>query len=74
MRWGQGHMGRSGEGLGTVPVWWGCTGMAGEEGRFWAGKFVKELVPELWVFDKLNFTVRLFNEKLLPGLAFLCGF
>nr|GFA10407.1 reverse transcriptase domain-containing protein [Tanacetum cinerariifolium] len=28
--WGQGHMGRSGEGLGTVQVWWGCTGMAGE--------------------------------------------
>nr|GFC79600.1 hypothetical protein [Tanacetum cinerariifolium] len=29
--WGQGHMGRSVEGLGTVQVRWGCTGMAGEE-------------------------------------------
>nr|GEW21213.1 hypothetical protein [Tanacetum cinerariifolium] len=28
---GQGHMGRSREGLGTVQVRWGCTGMAGEE-------------------------------------------
>nr|GEV04597.1 hypothetical protein [Tanacetum cinerariifolium] len=33
-----------------------------------------ELVPELWVFDKLNFTVTLFDEKLLPDPAFLCGF
>nr|GEV36513.1 hypothetical protein [Tanacetum cinerariifolium] len=33
-----------GEGLGTVPVWWGCTGMAGEEGRFWAGKGVRGTV------------------------------
>nr|GEX02530.1 reverse transcriptase domain-containing protein [Tanacetum cinerariifolium] len=32
MGWGQGHIGRSEEGLGTVPVWWRCTGMAvGEE-------------------------------------------
>nr|GEY20471.1 hypothetical protein [Tanacetum cinerariifolium] len=29
--WGQGHMGRSGEVLGTVQVRCGCTGMAGEE-------------------------------------------
>nr|GEX81162.1 hypothetical protein [Tanacetum cinerariifolium] len=33
-----------------------------------------ELVPELWVFDKLDFTVRLLNEKLLPDPALLCGF
>nr|GFA44956.1 hypothetical protein [Tanacetum cinerariifolium] len=29
--WGQGHMGRSREGLGIVQVKWGCTGIAGEE-------------------------------------------
>nr|GFB72884.1 hypothetical protein [Tanacetum cinerariifolium] len=28
MGWGQGHMGRSGEGLGTVLMRWGCTGRA----------------------------------------------
>nr|GEX67257.1 Gag-Pol polyprotein [Tanacetum cinerariifolium] len=33
--WGQRHMGRLGEGLGTVQVRWGCTGMAGEEWCFW---------------------------------------
>nr|GEZ36086.1 hypothetical protein [Tanacetum cinerariifolium] len=41
--WGQGHMGRSGEGLGTVQVKWGCTGMAGEEVAVLAGKVVKLL-------------------------------
>nr|GEV98997.1 hypothetical protein [Tanacetum cinerariifolium] len=33
-----------------------------------------EMVPELWNFDKLGFNVRLFDENLLPDLAFLCGF
>nr|GEV03945.1 hypothetical protein [Tanacetum cinerariifolium] len=32
------------KGMGTVPVWWGCTGIAGEEGRFWAGKGVRVLL------------------------------
>nr|GEZ32247.1 hypothetical protein [Tanacetum cinerariifolium] len=36
--WGQGHMGRSGEGLGTVQVRCGCTGMAGEEVVDFGGK------------------------------------
>nr|GEW85722.1 hypothetical protein [Tanacetum cinerariifolium] len=40
--WGQGHMGRSGEGLGTVQVRWGCTGMAGEGVVVLAGKGVGE--------------------------------
>nr|GFA69158.1 hypothetical protein [Tanacetum cinerariifolium] len=31
------------------------------------------LVPELWDLDKLSFNVRLFDENLLPDLAFLCG-
>nr|GEW10570.1 RNA-directed DNA polymerase, eukaryota [Tanacetum cinerariifolium] len=42
--WGQGHMGRSGEGLGTVQVRWGCTGMAGEGVVVLAGKGVGEVV------------------------------
>nr|GFB15574.1 hypothetical protein [Tanacetum cinerariifolium] len=33
-----------------------------------------ELVPELRIFDKLGFNVRLFDENLLPDPAFLCGF
>nr|GEV58596.1 hypothetical protein [Tanacetum cinerariifolium] len=33
-----------------------------------------KLVPELWNFDKLSFNVRLFDEKLRPDPAFLCGF
>nr|GEW99742.1 ribonuclease H-like domain-containing protein [Tanacetum cinerariifolium] len=41
--WGQGHMGRSGEGLGTVQVRWGCTGMAGEGVAILAGRVVKLL-------------------------------
>nr|GEX85177.1 putative reverse transcriptase domain-containing protein [Tanacetum cinerariifolium] len=40
--WGQGHMGRSREGLGTVQVRWGCTGMAGEGVVVLAGKGVGE--------------------------------
>nr|GEW85586.1 reverse transcriptase domain-containing protein [Tanacetum cinerariifolium] len=85
------YMGRSGEGLGTVPLWWGSTGMAGEEGRFWAGILVRvlcrlvgvwgmgnfgppEIVPKLWIFDKRSFNIDLFDEKLLPDPAFLCGF
>nr|GFA34710.1 hypothetical protein [Tanacetum cinerariifolium] len=36
--------GGRGEGLGTVLVWWGCTGMDGEEGRFWTGKEVRSTV------------------------------
>nr|GEV25972.1 protein prune homolog isoform X2 [Tanacetum cinerariifolium] len=36
--WGQGHMGRSGEGLGTIQVRCGCTGMAGEEVVDFGGK------------------------------------
>nr|GEY59866.1 hypothetical protein [Tanacetum cinerariifolium] len=39
---GQRHMGRSGEGLGTVQVRWGCTGMAGEGVAILARKGVKE--------------------------------
>nr|GEW48873.1 retrovirus-related Pol polyprotein from transposon TNT 1-94 [Tanacetum cinerariifolium] len=31
------------------------------------------LVPELWIFDKLSFNVRLFGENLLPDPAFLCS-
>nr|GEX82240.1 hypothetical protein [Tanacetum cinerariifolium] len=33
-----------------------------------------EIVLRLWNFDKLGFNVRLFDENLLPNLAFLCGF
>nr|GEV35984.1 putative reverse transcriptase domain-containing protein [Tanacetum cinerariifolium] len=33
-----------------------------------------EIVLRLWNFDKLGFNVRLFDEKLLPDPAFLCGF
>nr|GEX24816.1 hypothetical protein [Tanacetum cinerariifolium] len=33
-----------------------------------------EIVPELWNLDKLSFNVILFDEKLLPDPAFLCGF
>nr|GEX27069.1 reverse transcriptase domain-containing protein [Tanacetum cinerariifolium] len=40
--WGQGHMGRSGEGFGSVQVRWGCTGMAGERVVVLAGKGVGE--------------------------------
>nr|GEZ94892.1 reverse transcriptase domain-containing protein [Tanacetum cinerariifolium] len=50
-------MGRSGEGLGTVPVWWGCTGMAREEGRFWAGKFVKGYCVVSCGFKEFDFKV-----------------
>nr|GEY01123.1 reverse transcriptase domain-containing protein [Tanacetum cinerariifolium] len=32
---------------------------------------VAELVPKLRIFDKLSFNVRLFDENLLPDLAFL---
>nr|GEU44739.1 hypothetical protein [Tanacetum cinerariifolium] len=32
-----------------------------------------KLVLELMIFDKLSFNVRLFDEKLLPDPAFLCG-
>nr|GEW65203.1 hypothetical protein [Tanacetum cinerariifolium] len=39
--WGQGHMGRSGEGLGTVQVRWRCTGVAGEGVAILAGNGVK---------------------------------
>nr|GFA67239.1 hypothetical protein [Tanacetum cinerariifolium] len=39
--WGQGHMGRSGEGLGTVQVRWGCTGVAGKGVAILARKGVK---------------------------------
>nr|GEX64577.1 hypothetical protein [Tanacetum cinerariifolium] len=34
----QEHMGRSGKGVGTVPVWWGCTGRAYGRGVKMAGK------------------------------------
>nr|GFA17883.1 hypothetical protein [Tanacetum cinerariifolium] len=40
--WGQGHMGRLEEGLGTIQVRWGCTGMAGERVVVLAGKGVGE--------------------------------
>nr|GEV72332.1 putative ribonuclease H-like domain-containing protein [Tanacetum cinerariifolium] len=60
-------------GLHQAPRAW-CTGSSCGEGGLLAGNVVKELVPELWVFDKLNFNVRLFDEKLLPDPAFLCGF
>nr|GFA31139.1 hypothetical protein [Tanacetum cinerariifolium] len=33
-----------------------------------------EIVPELDSFDKRSFNVDLFDEKLHPDLAFLCGF
>nr|GEZ63321.1 hypothetical protein [Tanacetum cinerariifolium] len=33
-----------------------------------------EIILRLWNFDKLSFNVILFNEKLLPDPAFLCGF
>nr|GEZ65325.1 hypothetical protein [Tanacetum cinerariifolium] len=33
-----------------------------------------EIVLELWILDKLNFNVRLFDENLLPDPDFLCGF
>nr|GFB86446.1 hypothetical protein [Tanacetum cinerariifolium] len=46
--------------LGTVPVWWGCTGMAGEEGRFWAGKGVRGTVCPSINFGKI--------AQLVPGL------
>nr|GEV56734.1 ribonuclease H-like domain-containing protein [Tanacetum cinerariifolium] len=58
--WGQGHMGRSGEGLGTVQVRWGCTGMAGEEVAVLAGKGVKEVLCELLGFKRL--------ADLVPGM------
>nr|GEW66127.1 hypothetical protein [Tanacetum cinerariifolium] len=37
----QEHMGRSGKVVGTVPVWWGCTGRVYGRGGFLAGMFVK---------------------------------
>nr|GEV27865.1 hypothetical protein [Tanacetum cinerariifolium] len=48
----------------------------GKRGDFGQENLLKglELVPELWVFDKLNFNMRLFDENLLPDPAFLCGF
>nr|GFC07882.1 hypothetical protein [Tanacetum cinerariifolium] len=49
-----------------------CTGIAVGKGVFFGGN--REIVPELWTLDKLSFTVRLFDENLLPDPAFLCGF
>nr|GEY89533.1 hypothetical protein [Tanacetum cinerariifolium] len=57
---GKMHMGRSGLGVGTVPV---CVHVQ-ERAR----------VPRLWNLDKLSFIVRLFAENLLPDSDFLCGF
>nr|GFB57653.1 putative reverse transcriptase domain-containing protein [Tanacetum cinerariifolium] len=37
----QDHMGRSGKGVGTVPVWWGCTGRVYGRGGLLAGMVVK---------------------------------
>nr|GFC50836.1 hypothetical protein [Tanacetum cinerariifolium] len=59
----QGHMGRSEECFGTVQVSCRCTGVAVGKGVFLAGNLVEELVPELRIFDKLGFNVRLFDKK-----------
>nr|GFA65541.1 hypothetical protein [Tanacetum cinerariifolium] len=42
--WRQGHMGRSGEGLGTVQVRWRCTGVAGEGVAILAGKMAASVM------------------------------
>nr|GEU80017.1 hypothetical protein [Tanacetum cinerariifolium] len=65
--WRQGHMGRSGEGLGTVQVRWRCTGMAGEEVVLLVGNLVKEYC----VFGQLSFLAPLllniyFDLELWP--------
>nr|GEV00041.1 hypothetical protein [Tanacetum cinerariifolium] len=66
-------MGRSGEGLGTVHVWWGCTGMAGEEGRFWAGKFVKDdiLREKLLNINLLIANIEALNDNPTPSSDFM---
>nr|GFA13341.1 hypothetical protein [Tanacetum cinerariifolium] len=54
----QGHMGRLGEGLGTVPVRWGAQEWLGKRGDFRRENllgYCVEIVLRLWVFDKLNF-------------------
>nr|GFB14981.1 hypothetical protein [Tanacetum cinerariifolium] len=45
-------MGRSREGLGTVQVRWGCTGVAGEEVAVLAGKGVKEYCAIRVTYDR----------------------
>nr|GEX92242.1 hypothetical protein [Tanacetum cinerariifolium] len=50
----QEHMGRSGKGVGTVSVWWGCTGRVYGRGGFLAGTVVKGTVGLVRVLGYLK--------------------